>query len=116
MNDIERYKDVTGIVEVTSYESFMLWKQWHQQKDYTWKESLSGPLITVGYIDGRPVCIAPLVHVVNGRSIMFVEATSELVDWKMIEDWLVENVPSACTRNGKYLNKENAQNFHCLVH
>lgn len=116
MNDLERYKDVTAIVEVTSYEALCLWEKWHQQKGYTWEESRSGPLITVGHINERPVCIAPLVHVVNGKHIMFLEATSALVDWNMIEDWLRENVPSACTNNGTYLNKENAQNFHNLVH
>lgn len=124
MNDLERYKDVTAIVEVTSYETLCLWEKWHQQRGYTWEESRSGPLITVGYINNtdsppRPVCIAPLVHIVNGRSIMFLEATSAVVDWDMIETWLRENVPSACTRKGGgnlHLNKETAQNFHCLVH
>lgn len=119
MNALERYKDVTVIVEATSYETLCLWEKWHQQKGYTWIQDMSGPLITVGWIQDRPVCIAPLVHIVNGRHIMFVEATSTLVDWDMIEYWLKENVPNACTRKGGgnlHLNKENAQNFHCLVH
>ena len=117
MNDLERYKDVTAIVEVTSYETSCLWEKWHQQKGYTWVQDMSGPLITVGWIQDRPVYIAPLVHIVNGRHIMFVETTSSLVDWDMIEYWLKENVPCARTRHeGKYLNKETAQNFHNLVH
>ncbi|MNY45814.1 hypothetical protein D3C86_1809450 [compost metagenome] len=72
-------------------------------------------MITVGMIDGRPVCIAPLVHVVNGRKLMFVEATSQLVDWKLIDDWLYTNVPNA-RRNGLYINKVSANNFHNVVH
>lgn len=108
------YEDVVGIVEATSFESLCLWEKWHQQKGYTWIESRSGPLITVGYVsDGRPVCIAPLIHVVNGKKLMFVETTSLVVDWDMIDEWLYENVPNA--RKGKFLNKETAKNFHCLV-
>jgi len=114
MNDVERYKDVTAIVEATSYESMCLWEKWHQQKGHTWIQSTGGPLITVGYINERPVCIAPMVHTVNGRQIMFLEATSELVDWKMIEDWLFKNVINA--RNGTTVNKVDAQNFHNIVH
>lgn len=114
MTDKERYKDVTAIVEVTSYESLCLWQYWHQKKGYTWIESNHGPIITVGSIENRPVCIAPMIHVVNGRHIMFLEATSILVDWKMIEDWLFDNVVNA--RNGTTVNKVDAQNFHCIVH
>lgn len=113
---MNEYADVTGIVEATSFETLCLWEKWHQQKGYTWTESTRGPLITIGQIDSRPICIAPLIHVVNGRKIMFLETTSQVVDWAMIEDWLTKNVPSACTTNGKYLNIVSAQNFHTLVH
>lgn len=111
MND---YSDVVGIVESTSFESMCLWEKWHQQRGHTWVASTSGPLITVGYLDGKPVGIAPLVHEVNGKKIMFVEPTSLVVDWGMIDDWLRENVPNA--RKGDFLNKQRAMNFHCLIH
>lgn len=113
----EVYQDVHGIVEANSYESLMLWKEWHQEKGYTWIQNNSGWLVKVGeIIKGKEVWISPLAHIVNGRKILFVDATSSVVDWNMIEDYLKENVPSAVTRNKIYLNKENAMNFHCLVH
>lgn len=114
--DIERYAGVESVVEVTSYEALILWEKWHQQKGYSWIEDNSGPLITVGSIGTRPVCIAPLVHVVNGRKIMFVEATSILVDWCMIHEWLHDNVPTARIPGTELIKCANAQNFHTLVH
>lgn len=110
------YKDVHGIVEANSYEFFTLWQYWHQEKGYSWVQNDSGWLECVGKVADKEVWISPLAHIVNGRKILFVDATSTVVDWDMIEKYLEQNVPSACTRNGKYLNKENASNFHCLIH
>lgn len=111
------YKDVHGIVEANSFESLELWKYWHQEKGYTWVQNNHGWLVKVGeIIKGKEVWISPVAHIVNGRKILFVDATSSVVDWNMIEEYLKENVPSAVTRNKLYLNKENAMNFHCLVH
>ncbi len=111
------YKDVHGIVEANSFESLELWKYWHQEKGYTWVQNNHGWLVKVGeIIKGKEVWISPVAHIVNGRKILFVDATSSVVDWNMIEEYLKENVPSAVTRNKIYLNKENAMNFHCLVH
>ena len=110
------YKDVYGIVEATSYESLTLWQHWHKEKGYTWVQNNSGWLECVGKIGGKEVWISPLAHIVNGRKILFVDATSSVVDWDLIEEYLTKNVPSACTRNGVYLNKESAMNFHCLIY
>lgn len=107
------YKDVYGIVEATNYESLCLWKEWHKERGYSWEQNNAGWLVEVE--QGSGVWISPLAHVVNGRKILFVEATSSKVDWDMIEAYLKANIPSALKDNG-YLNKDNAMNFHCLVH
>lgn len=109
------YKDVHGIVEANSFETLKLWQDWHKEKGYSWVQNNSGWLELVGELAGKQVWISPLAHIVNGRKILFVEATSAVVDWGMIEDYLKENVPSAI-KEGGYLNKQNAGNFHCLVH
>lgn len=110
------YKNVYGIVEANSYETLSLWKEWHLERGYTWIQNNCGWLECVGKLGDKEVWISPLAHIVNGRKILFVDATSSVVDWNMIEEYLKEKVPSACTRNGEYLNKENAMNFHNLVH
>ena len=110
------YKDVHGIVEATGYESLMLWREFHQEQKLSWVQNNAGWLECVGKVGDKEVWISPLAHIVNGRKILFVEATSVVVDWDLIEEYLKKNVPSAVTRNEIYLNKENAMNFHCLVH
>lgn len=62
-------------------------------KGYTYKQDLSGYLKTLGYVSGRPVCVAPLIHEIGGVNVLHVEATSQLVDWKMIYDWVKSVVP-----------------------
>ncbi len=111
---LEMYANVEGVVEATRFEAFCLWKQWHEENGYHWYSENHGPLITVGHLEGRPVAIAPLLHTVNGKCIMFLEATSVVVDWDMIREWLKENVPSVC--DGEYVKIWDAGNFHCLVH
>lgn len=109
------YKDVFGIVEANSFETLELWKYWHQEKGYTWVQNNSGWLVHVGDLADKEVWISPLAHIVNGKKILFVEATSSVVDWEMIDEYLKKHVPSAIKENG-YLRKESAMNFHCLVH
>jgi hypothetical protein len=62
------------------------------------------------------VVISLTVNTVHGHRILFLEATSMVVDHQMIEDWLKANLPpTAFKDDGKYLNKENAMNFHTLL-
>lgn len=109
------YKDVYGIVEATSFEALTLWQYYHQEKGYSWIQNNSGWLECIGKLADREVWISPLAHIVNSKKILFVEATSSVVDWDMIEDYLKEHVPSAIRENG-FLRKENAINFHNLIY
>lgn len=111
---MNNYEGVIGIVEVTSYETMCLWKEYHEEKGYTWVQQTSSSLVTVGEFGDMPVCIAPLVHIVDGKKIMFLEVTSIVVHWHMIEEWLKKSVPSAVNEKG-YLNKHDAMNFHNLI-
>lgn len=111
----EVYKGVYGIVEANSFESLTLWQEWHKERGYSWVQNSSGWLVKVGAVGDKEIWISPLAHIVNGKKILFVEATSTLIDWDIIDDYLKLNAPSALRSNG-YLNKENAMNFHCLVH
>ncbi len=114
MRDDLDFTDVVGVVEATRYEELRLYEKYHIEKGYSWEQQRSGQLVTVGRLLDRPICIAPMVHTINGKRILFVEATSALVDWQMIEEWLIKNLPSSAF-NGKYLNMTNACNFHNLV-
>jgi hypothetical protein len=52
------------------------------------------------------------VEEVKGHKILFIDATSQLVDWAMIEEWIKSNVPLTAFRSNGYVNKVDAMNFH----
>ena len=107
------YTGVIGIVEATNYESLCLWREAMQRKE-SWVTDHSGILETVGRLANRPVCISLLIIEVKGYRILFMEATSQVVDHVMIEDWLKKNIPSTAFNERGYLNKTDAMNFNNL--
>lgn len=90
----ELFKDVVFLVEASYNEKFMLWKMhhWHRIIDMPrvkeWKDEGMGRIITLGLVDKRPTCVDIYYASLNGKRIMFYNGSSELVDHKMIEDWL----------------------------
>lgn len=109
----EFLKDVVGVVEASSYETSCLWKRNQEGREYSWVQGLGGRGAVVGFLYERPVCISLFINIINGHQILFLDPTSALVDWDMIEKWLEENLPKSAFREGTdYVNKVNAQNFY----
>jgi hypothetical protein len=109
----EFLKDVVGVVEATSYEKLCLWSEWTTEKKKSWIQGSSGYLPTIGKLDGRPIVLSLLIHIVDGYPILFMEPTSQVIDHKMVEDWLKLHLPkTAFQSNGEYVNKVDAMNFH----
>lgn len=112
------FENVVGVVEASRYESLSLWRDYKVHRPgKKWEQSLSGPLVTVGELDGRPVCISVFVHTIGGHRVVFMEPTSQVVDHKMIEEWLLEHLPDSAMRQNtwgdgkRYINKVDAMNF-----
>lgn len=106
-----------GICDATGYEELALWRELHQEQKKTWVQH-GGYLITVGHYHKRPVCLSMMPVDVDGHKIMFIEATSQMVDHAMIDAWLEYHMPETCFNdrgNGKYLNRANAMNFHNVL-
>lgn len=103
---------IVGVVEATSAEKFYLWKDYHNDtKRVTWKQGLSGPLVKIGELDNRPIMLSLFVDEVNGHRILFIECTSQVVDWVLIDAWLVQNIPQSAISESGHINKQNAMNF-----
>lgn len=108
-------KQTMYLVEANSFEILELWKDFAKQSEklhpnkstrYDWKQQNPGCFEKIGYIQKRPICIMISWYVINSCCVGFWEATSELVDYKMIARWLKENFDCAGT---------DANNFHiCL--
>lgn len=97
---------ISGIVEANSCETlyiYTLYKDEYNERDGT----RGGPLITVGQVDGRPVVISLNVVIIRGHRVMYYNATSQLVDYKMIDEYLEQMWPGVA--------KTDALNIHNVL-
>jgi hypothetical protein len=105
---------VVGVVEANSYEARCLWQEC--QSRYLWIQDSKGLFETIGHIGDMPVCVSLFIVEVDRHKILFVEATSQVVDHHMIDKWLAEKLPRTAFRDGgEYVNKVDAQNFHNVL-
>lgn len=95
------WKETKLIVEANSYERMTLWDKWVDKTE--WQQHLQGRLVTVGAYRNRAVCVSLVWATIRGKAVCFLEATSELVDWKMIDAWLKKEFPG--------VRKVDAMNF-----
>jgi hypothetical protein len=102
------FDKVIGVVEATSFEKQYLWSSATE----SWRGNQLGETVIVGRLSRRPVCISLTIDVIGGYPILFVEATSQVVDYLMIDNWLLENLPATALKRGGYLNKVDAMNFY----
>lgn len=87
-------KDVVGIIIATREEQHCIWARNRENNLFPWESKPNGILETVGYLNERPICISLRVHQVNYKKILFIDATSSLVDWQMIDEWIELNLPN----------------------
>lgn len=103
------FKDVVYLIEATDYERLCLWRDndtcTHTSK-MKWEEVSMGYWFQIGELDNRPVNLTLCYAILDGKKVAFYESCSQVVDWKMIEDYLSKlNLP-----------KTNAMNFHHCIH
>jgi hypothetical protein len=100
------------IVEATDLERLMLWRD-HAERT-NWQQDNPGTMIIAGHLDGRPVCVTLTWEIQCGQRVLFWEATSEVVDYKMIKAWFAQNTHAPDWGGGRPA-RCNASNFHhCL--
>lgn len=117
-----RTRDAVYVVAATNEERHMLWREYSADahasgwgspgnKRIAWAQDNPGWLRTVGVFGGMPVALALTFERLAGRLVIFWEATSQVVDYRMCEAWLEENVPAYASRH-----HSDAANFgHCLA-
>ena len=94
------------VVEASSFEQQMLWERYSLEYGsdsnvrVDWQDQSRGWLVEVGRLDNRPVCINVRGSLLNGLAVLFYEATSEVVDWKMIKEWFRERCATATSAAG----------------
>lgn len=96
-------------VEASGFEKGILWERSHSKMK--WGDS-QGWLLTLGMVAGSPVCISVFFHQLDGHTVLFFHDTSQVVDHKLISDWLKKHV--AAMQKDPH-NHCDAQNFHHCV-
>lgn len=98
-----RFEKTTYIVEADSFAQLKLWEEFNQR--VVWKQDCKGLYQQVGSFDDMPVNISCNWNILDGYHILFWEAISQVVDYRMVDkffDWVFgEN----------FQNKTNAMNF-----
>lgn len=111
----ERLEKCEFLIEATRTEEHFLWKECVQEfkwcSDKQWEQG-HGNVVRVGEIGDRPVNLTLTWNKIKGIPVCFYDCCSQVVDWKMIEEWLDKNF----TR--KYNGRRaicDAMNFsHCM--
>lgn len=93
-----RLSQTRFLVEASQNEWFQLWSQYCRDSlDHRppapineWKQ-LGGWIIQVGQLGGRPVCVQFNWDCLDGFLVCQWGPTSELVDYKMIRQWIDEH-------------------------
>lgn len=119
--DLKLFKDVVFLVEANSNEQHLLWERYHYKPIYpdtyvkSWEQISMGHGIHIGSIDERPIVVSIMYAILNGKRVMFYYGVSQLVDHKMIEDWLTMYTHDIKWDNGSRWAHCDATNFHhCL--
>ena len=115
------FEGVVGLVEANSFEKHQLWALNRAKQDgigvapRVWVENLAGIGRCIGYVVDMPVFVSLMTATIDGQKILFYEATSQVVDHRMVEAWLQYNMPTTALRpDTPYLNKTDANNFHTI--
>lgn len=109
-DDGKDYSTVDIAVQINSSMETSALYSLYKERGHKYKQDMGGNLITVGHLEFRPVCIAPMIQEVDGVRILYVEATSDVVCWTMINAWVkakvgkdIEIVSSPCNLYGSLM-------------
>jgi hypothetical protein len=119
-NPEDRVAQAMFAVEADSFSYHALWRDHsHESRErrgkiVEWQDVSQGWSKQVGSLDGRPVVVSLRWSYLDGQLVLFWHGTSQVVDYKMIEDWLDEHF-KATYDNDTCKAKCDASNFHhCL--
>lgn len=96
LNKIDpRFPCTQYFVEADSFTRVSLWNTYakkgkatlltHDLPRYEWEDCTTGASLQLGTCDGRPVCVAFFWALINGAVVCFYDATSQVVDWQLVE-------------------------------
>jgi hypothetical protein len=113
----QRLADTQFVVSATHDEAQFLWEKFSDEaiyktplNTYRWEQLNPGVLLTLGTLADMPVCLHVWWVRIDGVLVLFHEATSQVVDHRMVDKWVGENL--AHCKDGRC----DAANFHHCLH
>jgi hypothetical protein len=132
-DDIEaKIKATKFLVEATGAEQHFLWslharyshKHHPSYPSLTWEQHACGSLVSVGNVqifkkqsgsgalyEQMPVCVSLTFATIDGAVVCFWDATSQVIDYRLVEKWLNQKFAHVPPREGR----TNAMNFHIVT-
>jgi hypothetical protein len=91
-----------ALVEADSEVQGLLWERYADEAarvgmrppTVSWKQK-TGVGMQIGKVDGRPVVVSVMWNVIGGQLVGFYSGTSQVVDYKMIEEFLEKTFKNA---------------------
>lgn len=105
---------VTGAIEASSFEQHCLWEK-YTEYGVEWKQHNPGLLERVGMLADMPICISLSNVTIGDEKILLYHATSQVVDHRMVQKWLEDNLPATARRDDGKVNKTDANNAHIVA-
>lgn len=96
LSDIDpRFQYTLFFVEADSFSRTALWAR-YSSPALGWVSCSAGVCAQIGKLEGRPVCVQFDWAVINEHVVCFYSATSEVVDWAMIEELISQHDAPKC--------------------
>lgn len=112
-------------VEANTFEQHMLWRMYAEGADafkigehqrVKWEQDLGGNGWIIGHMgkDKLPVMLSLLWAVLDGQRVLFYHVTSQVANYRYVDQWLKLVCPQLFPENTSDL-KTDAGNFHNCV-
>lgn len=117
MTDLDpRFLATEYVVKANGNEAFFLWKL--HSDEVSWEQGGSGVILELGKLGGhmqekRPVMISCFWNRINGMNVLFWYACSQVVDYRMIDEWFKANC-YPITSEGKHAECDSMNFDHCI--
>lgn len=108
--DDPRFKATEYVVDATFQESHDLWFRWAEHYRIPWQQESLGAMYQIGSVAKRPIVACVWWARVGPSLVAFVELTSDLADFKMMEEWQHTVFPCMATF-GRHANAANFGNI-----
>lgn len=114
------------LCDADRYSQSMLWREYSKEAehlgdmgtrlkvDFTF--SSGGCSEVIGSLDKRPLTIEISMALIEGRVVCFIDSGAQLVDWKRIEEWLLEHAPHLLPKEGFHLRTDATNFVHAIHH